>query len=303
MSATNLTFGEVRLQIAKRFPGYDPEVVTSFLNERYRDVCRLCNWTSLKLRAMFSTSAPYQTGTVAVSSGSVALTGTGTAWAAAMSGWWIRFGSDDSYYTFIQTSPTTATLDRPYEGVDNAAASYTLWRTIFVLPDDVREPSEFTVMNPAGAILPTSETVLDADDPTRTRRGKPSRWAPYQSDASTPERQQIELSPGPDKVYGIQFWYVQDPSMFEMSDTAVFLPKWFTPNALYHGVEADIRRVLDKDLNLAGAAETLFDKDVLGLKATDAMKKGPTRLQQSAWAQRRLSETRSEDYIDRYLSE
>ena len=221
-----------------------------------------------------------------------------------MSGQYIRFGGDEFYYRFTVSSPTTGTLDRPYEGASaNPAASYAIWFPLVTLPADLRELNEITLLDPIGELNPTSQAVLNVDDPTRVRRSKPIKWAPYESDSSTPELQQIELWPGPDKIYAAQMWYVQDPSQFEMGDTAVYLPKWFSPNAIYHGVEADVRRLIDKDLNSAQVAEALFAEDVGELKSTEAMRKGPTRLKQSPWQNRRLNAVRSEDYIDRYLSD
>lgn len=66
----------------------------------------------------------YTTGTVALTQGSAAITGTNTAWNANMNGKPIRFQNDSGEYIFTYLSATTGTLDRVYAGATAAAATY-----------------------------------------------------------------------------------------------------------------------------------------------------------------------------------
>jgi hypothetical protein len=68
------------------------------------------------VEAVLQTTAPYSTGTVAVTEGSAAVTGTDTVWTAGMSGREFRVTGRDEIYTFTRTGNTTGTLDRNYEG-------------------------------------------------------------------------------------------------------------------------------------------------------------------------------------------
>lgn len=50
MSATNPTFGEIRFQCQKRFPGLDADLLDSYINERYRRILRRGDWQRLRVQ-------------------------------------------------------------------------------------------------------------------------------------------------------------------------------------------------------------------------------------------------------------
>lgn len=258
MSVTNLTFGELRFQCQKRHSGLDPDVLDSYINERYRRLVRRVPWQRLKIQSVIPTVAEYTAGTVAVTLGSDAITGTDTVWTAEMDGRCIRFGSDAAYYEFSYASATTGVLDRDYEGASDALASYSIWQNIFPLPADCRQLVTIRVTDVARDLDQVSAEELDEMAATRTSTGNPILYALHMDDGSAPPRQQVEVYPVPIEVTALPFWYIQDPAMFDISETSSYFPTWINPNVIYDGVAAD---VCGKEKDYAG--KKLYEADFL----------------------------------------
>jgi len=270
MSATNLTFGEIRFQCQKRFPGVDPDIVDSYINERYRRILRRGDWQRLRVQAVLQTVAPYETGTVAATEGSASISGTDTVWTDAMSGRAIRIAEGDEYYQFTYISPTSGTLDRVYEGEDATAATYSIWQNVYVLPADLHVLHSIRVLGSPRDLDQISQEELDERAANRGTEGDPDCYALHMDDLSSPARAQIEVYPVPDSVMGLPFWYTQDPTLFSASQTANFVAAWLNPDALYCGVEAEVRRQLEKDYVGAQAAESMFTLHLSEIFAAEA---------------------------------
>ena len=93
-------------------------------------------------RARLSFAAQYTTGTVAVNAGGTAVTGTGTAFAAADVGKFIRFAGEDLAYEVMTRSGDTAiTIEAgTYLGTANlSGASFVLTQERKALPSDFRD--------------------------------------------------------------------------------------------------------------------------------------------------------------------
>ncbi len=277
MSATNPTFGEVRFQCQKSWPGVDPDILDSYLNERYRRVLRKLPWQRLRVQAVLQTVAPYTTGTLDVANGSTALTLTDGTFSADMSGRAIRIAAGNEYYQFTYASPTAGTLDRGYEGTTDAVATFSIWQNIYVLPADLRILHSMRVLGAPWDMDQISQEQLDEQAPHRGLYGTPSRYATHMDDASTPPRRQVELYPIPDAVLAIPFWYTQDPTLFAASSTASFFAPWLIPDVLYAGVEAE---ALGKEKDYAGAdrAELRFAQVLAEMLMEEARRIGPRRL-------------------------
>jgi hypothetical protein len=257
MSATNPTFGEIRMQCRKRFAGQvDADVLDSLINERYRRALRRLDWQRLKVQAWLETVVPYETGTLAVSEGGTALVGTDTVWTAAMTGRSIRIAGRDEWYTFTRTGALTGTIDRAYEGDDETAASYSIWKNVYVLPAACFRLLSMRILGDPQDLDQVSQEALDEMDPSRSDTGTPQRYALHQDDSSSPPCQQVELHPVPDEEIGIPYWYTQDPTLFANDDTGDFIAPWLNPDEIYLGVESDVLR-LGKDYSGAQLAEAL----------------------------------------------
>ena len=91
--------------------------------------------------------ADYTTGTLSVTSGAVAVTGSGTTWTIAMIGRWLKITPTDSattsgdgfWYQVSSVESTTAlTLTKPYSGATVTGGAYTLGQVSF-LPDPYQD--------------------------------------------------------------------------------------------------------------------------------------------------------------------
>jgi hypothetical protein len=281
MSATNPTFGEIRFQCQKRFPGQDPDVLDSLINERYRRALRRLDWQRLKVQAVLQTVAEYNTGTVTVTKGSTAIALADGSWTSAMSGRAIRIGSDDAFYQFAQTGAFSGTLDRPYEGEDSTDVEYSIWQAIYVLPSDLNQLQSMRVFGSGRDLDQVSQEDLDEQDAARTDLGTPERYALHMDDLSTPPRRQVELYPGPDELLSIPFWYTQDPELFGSGDTGDFIAPWLNPDEIYLGVEADVRRG-EKDYAGAQLAEQLRGVTAAETNQAECRRIGPQPLKMAS---------------------
>jgi len=270
MSATRLTFGEIRFQCQKRFPGVDRDILDSYINERYRRILRRGDWQRLRVQAVLQTVAPYETGTVAATKGSSSITGTDTVWTETMSGRAIRIAAGEEYYEFTYVSPTSGTLDRDYEGEDATEAAYSIWQNVYVLPSDLHVLHSIRVLGSPRDLDPLTQEELDERAANRGTEGTPDCYSPHMEDLSTPPRSQVELYPVPDAVMALPFWYTQDPTLFSASQTSNFVAAWLNPDALYCGVEAEVRRQLEQDYVGGQAAESMFNLHLSEMFAAEA---------------------------------
>lgn len=271
-----MTYGAIRLFLTQQYPGVNPELISGWINQRYTSILDQLSWSRLNVSAILQTTAPYTTGTVAVVSGSNALTLTGGTWTAGMTGLEFRVSGRDEIYTFTRLSDTTGTLDRPYEGDDDASASYTIFKRIYALPANCRllEDSAFDTFT-LGSLERRSLAQLNASAPGRPLSGTPQIWVSAMDDASSPPNMQVELYPVPDAAIGIPYTYIADQA--ELTSTSAVILPWIRPAALLAGVSADCLNHLEK-FSGADRAEAKFVREVSSLRANEARREGPSQM-------------------------
>lgn len=123
--------------------------IRSAIQKAYAELTTIRDWQYYSVHGRIVTSPAYTTGTIAISSGTVTLTGGSFATAGVTADnakyWTIRTG-DRSYPLASYASSTSVTLDSAFSGIDVAGgAAFTLFRTAYPLPDDFRnmdEPSD-----------------------------------------------------------------------------------------------------------------------------------------------------------------
>lgn len=123
--------------------------IRSAVHRAYNELTTIRDWAYYSVHGRIVTSPPYTTGTIGITSGAVSLSGGSFATAGVTADnaryWTIRTG-DRSYPLASYSSATAVTLDAQFSGIDvPAGASYTLFRTVYPLPDDFRnmdEPSD-----------------------------------------------------------------------------------------------------------------------------------------------------------------
>jgi hypothetical protein len=277
-----MTYGQIRFLLTKALPGVDPDLLDGWIQDRYTRILDRLKWSRLELETAIQTVAPYQTGTVAVTAGSNAVTLTGGTWTTAMTGRAFRVDGRSEYYEFTRASATTGTLDRNYEGDTAAAATYKIVQFVYALPSDCRMLAANPRLLDAPAVLDrlSSRGELNASAPGRPSLGTPRVCAPYMDAASDPPVMQIELYPIPDDVYGIAVPYIAEQA--DLSSTSTTLLPWLRPGCLKSGVLADGQKHL-KDWNAADRYERDFESQLTEMAQDEARRKGPQPMRAADW--------------------
>jgi hypothetical protein len=259
------------------FPSVPLDLVEGAINDRYAEILGELPWQRQNYQAMLQTTAPYNTGTVAVTQGSAAITLTGGTWLQAMNG--LSFQTADpntpsgsgSPYVFSYFSATTGTLDRPYEGATSAASGYAISQSIYLLPSDCRLLED----NAFAPLQRFTHQSLSLSDPYRIATGRPTAWASYQDDSSTPPLLQVELWPTPDTAVGIPYTYAGDAGA--LSATSAIVQVWIQPTALIEGAIAKLKRFL-KDYTGATLAEAAAKTALQNMRTSEAQGMSPATM-------------------------
>lgn len=271
-----MTLGGLRLRLLKQFPKLDLDMLDGFIADRHSEIVEALAWTRLRLDAILETVAPYDTGTVAVTNGSSAVTLTGGTWTTGMTGRSFRAGTRSEFYTFAYVSATTGTLNRAYEGDTDAAASYRIFKNIYALPANCRILEDDAFANfSLGPLKRLSRAELNLSAAARGAYGTPSYWASSMDDSSSPPNLQIELYPVPDRAIGIPYEYVAEASV-PGTASAAFLP-WMEPStALFEGVCGKIYRTpAFKDLAASQLAAAAAKEALSTMRANETRRMGP----------------------------
>lgn len=240
------TFGSLRYRLSKlpAGAGVDLEVLSGFLNDRLERLCKAYPYTRLNKQGFIQTFAPYQTGTVSIALGAQAGTGTLTVFTAAMTGWHYRIANLIEWYTFTYLSPTSFTIDRPYEGQTDAVnVGFTLWQPLYEMPPDLAEIYSLENITLGLDLEEQTREWLQRTDPARLNNLQPpTAWVPAEDSASG--RPQIELWPGPNQAIGLPLDYrAKAPAMASVDDTETVIPDWVSVACLHAGVLADLYRL------------------------------------------------------------
>lgn len=268
-----MTFGQLKFRMLKQFPGLDVDVLEGFISDRYGEVLAALSWSRLTTMAILRTVAPYTTGSVVVTNGDPNVTLTGGVWSSGMTGRAFRGTGRDEFYEFTYNTATTGVLDRPYEGPSGLLTGYSIYQSIYAMPDDCRLlPDDAFGSMVSGEMRRFSRTQFKLSFPWRASVGTPTYWASYMDDSSTPPRMQVELAPIPDQAIGIPFEYIAEapgPS----SSSAAFAA-WMEPaSALVLGVEARCKAHF-KDYNGATLARTDAERALTLMQGNEARREG-----------------------------
>jgi len=113
----------------------------STINDTYRLwIPSEFEFNAYKKTTSITTSADYNTGTVAVTDGSASIVGTDTVWTASHSDMLIYIKSGHEIYTFTRTGATTGTIDRVYIGDTDTDSTYIIFKRRYSLASDFWRP-------------------------------------------------------------------------------------------------------------------------------------------------------------------
>lgn len=264
------TFGEVRFRLSKLLPGIDHDILDGWITDRYTAILEKLDWQRSEIQGVLQTVAPYEVGTVSLTNGSSAVTGTGTTFTSAMTGRQFCVAGRSEVYEFTYVSGTTGTLDRTYEGDTNAEAAYSIEQAVYTMPSEAR------LVN---AIIP-----FDMDKPLdRKSRGEvtariaatgtPQEWALYMD--TTGNLLQVILWPTPDEVTSFRLSYAIEAATWS-SASPTRLP-WVRPTAIVEGVLANSARHKDNPV-AAEAHERQFEHAVADMMRSEMLRRGPATM-------------------------
>jgi hypothetical protein len=272
------SFGEIRFR-AKKLPhgaGVDFDVLNGIINDRLQEIVRHYNWSRLlEADATLSLVVLYETGALSVTSGSNAVTGSGTTFTSQMTGRRIRISGRQEFYTFTYVSATSGTLDRNYEGDTDTDLSYKIFKNVYVLASDVGQLLSVKDLESGRVLEKKSLDWLDRLDPSRVKYGEPVFYAPTEDASSI---QQIELYPIPENAEGLSYRY--KPIVVRITATSTNIPDWISIECLFAGIEADLYQ-LQKDLVMSQAKEARF-KDLLREMVREDSNRKPSEQMQMA---------------------
>lgn len=134
------TYTETWNKLLLRCPQLSPKLAQDFIVNAFRRLYELRRWSWTVRFNQFIAPDAYNTGTVSVTQNSTTVTGSGTAWTAAMVGRQFRVGLAAPIYTIAQfTSATSIELDLPFGGPTSTGSGYSIYQCYFTPPNDFHQ--------------------------------------------------------------------------------------------------------------------------------------------------------------------
>jgi hypothetical protein len=203
-----VAFKNILNNLHTQVPEIDAITITNFVNRRYQSLLRSWQWSFLKDRAVLTTVNPYSTGTVTVSNGSVAVTGSGTTWTSAMLGRQFRASSLGEFYEIASVeSATSLSLRYAYGGNTASGAAYSIFQHIYSLVSTATKIQSIVYRFP---LKEANKESMDQIDAERKSTGTP-QWFIYLGKDSS-GYQQVEIHPVPAAAYTLRYEFYKSVS-------------------------------------------------------------------------------------------
>lgn len=277
------TFGNFRMRVSKTPVGasVDPDVLNGEINDCVERVCRAFPWSRLKQQSILQTVAEYTTGTVDVAVGATSGTGTGTTFTSSMTGRFIRLANLLPPYTFTYVSPTSFTIDRPFEGPDALDdAGFKIYQSVYAIGATLESIVSIRNLRQGFKLNQETRNFLDTVAASRYAYGEPTTFVPAEDSATGIP--QIELYPAPIVAAGYAIdWRLESP-LFDLEDldTDAEFPDWFSMPAMMAGVLASLYR-LQGEQALSQMEEARFLMLVGEMQSEDARRMPPQTMRQA----------------------
>ena len=226
----------IRLDTLERWNGYIQTTYQSILADR--------QWSGLRGSFYLTLSLGYSEGSIAVTNGSTAITGTGTAWSAAWTQRAIQIAGLQKAYNITFLTATTATLDRPYEDDTDTGVTYQIFQQNYALPSDVKQVTRVIFNGTAPPLI-----KIDHDSMLRypISFGDAAQWAPGLDGGGDPTYKTIDLYPIPIAGDSLELEYLKVLPTFNGRNTEDYPPEWFSDDALIAGAKWLALVDLEKD--------------------------------------------------------
>lgn len=275
------TWGQIRLWAQKIAPTADLDVLDQVIQASYATILDAYPWKGLEKAGMIQTLGQYSYGTVSVVNGSTAVSGTGTAWQAGQSSMQVRIGADRQAYTFTYVSGTSGTLDRAYKGASASDADYSLFKSVYKLPEDLKTLLQVNNLSGNFPLKPYSQADLDLRYPSRQEFGEPTIYAMAQDSTDAPPLRQVEFYKIPEQAAGYSFLYTKIPPAFDPQQTGASPLPWVPERVITNGIRADLSG-LSKDYEGMKAFEELFRSGIEEMKRVELHRAPNTMVAEAA---------------------
>ena len=203
-----MTLATMRNNILRFCPGLNPDIISSTLQDSYRQLGML-DWNRLNMTRQITTVAPYSTGTITVTAAGV-VTGTtltlplvSAAFTATMVGRQLRVSAyQDSFFEILTVTPPSTLTLRNWTGETLATPlTYTIFSSIYTV--DVAMRVLFDVAYQT-SLDKKSQDFFNRRDPERSTTGSPVWWA--YAGFNPLGYPLIEVYPVPDQVYPLRIY-------------------------------------------------------------------------------------------------
>lgn len=212
------TFGEHVKELRNDFPEVSPNDADAITWQAVKDVFSDAQWSFAIGQGVIRTEASYSTGTILLTENSTAVVLTGgtwvTSWSTAPSSRRIIAGGFAEDYGITITGASTGTLDASWPHATDTAATYQMFREVYVLPSDCDESQVIIVLDPA-----QGGTIRVKDFGVFMRRKIEDGFAgPGTSEIATPVTMtttgipQLRFHPAPSTVETYQVAYFRKPT-------------------------------------------------------------------------------------------
>lgn len=262
------TLGQLRVRCLKHplGAGTDRVLLDGAINDAMEEIVERYDWTRLIVEGSLQTVAIYETGTLALTNGSTAVTGTGTTFTTAMTGRKLRVVGRNESYTFTRTGDTTGTLDRVYEGETNDELSYKIFQNVYETGATVERVESLRHPRAQRDLDQVSREYLDDIDPARILQGDPCRFTTYSDSDDSPAITQIELHPIPERAEGLPIRYRVKVSKLTAASDAI--PEWMSERAVFYGALCGLATISGAD---GRGYELKFEKALAGMVKQDVL--------------------------------
>jgi hypothetical protein len=162
--------------------------VKRWLNYTQQDLCSRWPWTFLLGREAIATIPDYTTGTVSITAGTSAVTGSGTTWTATQADgtYFMQVSSSNNWYRVTATGGATAfTLEVPYQQTTNAVAlTYVLRKFFYSLSSSADEVLDVRNWNTPIKMLACDFRTVDLINPLVQSTNSAYGYMMFGTDAS-----------------------------------------------------------------------------------------------------------------------
>lgn len=234
------TFATMYRELLQYVPNLPIFLAQKLVSERYRRVMEARPWSGLRGEGVIIIPDQYATGTIAATSGSTAIVGSGTAWTSALIGQQLKVNSRGPLLTITAvTDPTHLTVEMAWPLPSTSGTSYIIQQCYITMPTNFKRwVVVYDALRQWRLFFNWKTEELAGMDPARTSVGDPWLIADYKLAATGAPM--YELWPGPTVARGYQYLYMKQATDLSSDTDQPIYP--LRGSELVYGALADVCR-------------------------------------------------------------